>query len=329
MELYHYGIKGQKWGIRRYQNEDGSLTEEGRRRYGNSVFISGTVKTMPGGEYERADLPKFVQDKLNSYISSGRKILVGDAPGIDTQVQDFLASRGYKNVEVFTGDYSVRQNSGKNLGWKVNKIESEGTEKERRAKKDEAMSFVASEGLAVVISNGSTATRNNIARLEGLGKDVAVYELEDSELKHHGIKGQRWGIRRYQNEDGTLTEAGKKHYAKLDDRWIRKNQDKVYTKAYNASKKELKRYVNTELRGVRGATARNLYNRKMAELFRQKTADIHTPSGKIVEWVAKRGEVGVYMAIADAGYNMENLKNGVWNSGRIGYRKDVVDRYEN
>ena len=32
-ELYHHGIKGQKWGIRRYQNEDGTLTEEGKRRY--------------------------------------------------------------------------------------------------------------------------------------------------------------------------------------------------------------------------------------------------------------------------------------------------------
>ena len=32
--LAHHGIQGQKWGIRRYQNEDGSLTEEGRRRYG-------------------------------------------------------------------------------------------------------------------------------------------------------------------------------------------------------------------------------------------------------------------------------------------------------
>ena len=33
-ELYHYGIPGQKWGQRRYQNPDGSLTEEGRARYG-------------------------------------------------------------------------------------------------------------------------------------------------------------------------------------------------------------------------------------------------------------------------------------------------------
>ena len=31
--LYHHGIKGQKWGIRRFQNEDGTLTAEGRQRY--------------------------------------------------------------------------------------------------------------------------------------------------------------------------------------------------------------------------------------------------------------------------------------------------------
>jgi hypothetical protein len=34
--LAHHGIKGQKWGERRYQNPDGSLTDEGRRRYGRS-----------------------------------------------------------------------------------------------------------------------------------------------------------------------------------------------------------------------------------------------------------------------------------------------------
>lgn len=34
----------------------------------------------------------------------------------------------------------------------------------------------------------------------------------DSELKHWGILGQKWGIRRFQNEDGTLTPAGKERY---------------------------------------------------------------------------------------------------------------------
>ena len=35
-ELYHHGILGQRWGNRRFQNEDGSWTQEGRERYGNS-----------------------------------------------------------------------------------------------------------------------------------------------------------------------------------------------------------------------------------------------------------------------------------------------------
>lgn len=36
-ELYHHGIKGQKWGVRRFQNEDGSLTAEGEKRYSESL----------------------------------------------------------------------------------------------------------------------------------------------------------------------------------------------------------------------------------------------------------------------------------------------------
>lgn len=44
--LAHHGIKGQKWGVRRYQNPDGSLTDEGRRRYGY-----GAYETYKGRKY--------------------------------------------------------------------------------------------------------------------------------------------------------------------------------------------------------------------------------------------------------------------------------------
>lgn len=39
--------------------------------------------------------------------------------------------------------------------------------------------------------------------------------MHNNELYHHGIKGQRWGVRRYQNKDGTLTEEGQKHWNNL------------------------------------------------------------------------------------------------------------------
>lgn len=37
-ELYHYGVKGMKWGVRRYQNKDGSLTNAGKRRYSKELY---------------------------------------------------------------------------------------------------------------------------------------------------------------------------------------------------------------------------------------------------------------------------------------------------
>lgn len=49
-ELYHHGIKGMKWGVRRFQRKDGSLTNEGARRYANSKDAYRNAKS----EYKQA-----------------------------------------------------------------------------------------------------------------------------------------------------------------------------------------------------------------------------------------------------------------------------------
>ncbi len=56
-ELYHHGIIGQKWGIRRYQNSDGTLTEEGKKRYGNELGKYATKNNKVVRRFLTGDRP--------------------------------------------------------------------------------------------------------------------------------------------------------------------------------------------------------------------------------------------------------------------------------
>lgn len=152
--------------------------------------------------------------------------------------------------------------------------------------------------------------------------------IPKDELKHYGILGMHWGVRRYQNEDGTLTEAGKRHYAKLDDKWASKNASKIQKKAMKKSQREMNKVERQLKRQFDPRTRQfmNAYNQNLARIMSTKVSDLSTPSGRAVKFVAKRGEYGVYFAMADQGYDMNKVKNGVWDSGRIAYKKATVDK---
>lgn len=157
----------------------------------------------------------------------------------------------------------------------------------------------------------------------------------NDELYHYGRKGMKWGQRLYQNEDGSLTSLGRARYRreqakieKRDVKWARKNSDKIINKAKKQSIRELNAYSHELMRlpnavnknGKLSASTINAYNRRMVELMNQNISGLTAPSGKVVSFVAKRGEIGVHMALSTAGYDMSQLKNGVYSSGKIAYR---------
>lgn len=66
----------------------------------------------------------------------------------------------------------------------------------------------------------------------------------ENELYHHGIKGMKWGVRRYQNSDGSLTAAGKKRY----DRDIRENDARKKENRIKIDGPDADRWVKEDLR---------------------------------------------------------------------------------
>lgn len=85
-------------------------------------------------------------------------------------------------------------------------------------------------------------------------------------LIHYGVKGQKYGVRRYQNEDGTLTEEGKIHYGYYD----RKDGSKDYKRLQRDAANDAKEYARAkayygEGAGTRRKQIKNLISERMKD----------------------------------------------------------------
>ena len=110
----------------------------------------------------------------------------------------------------------------------------------------------------------------------------------NNELQHHGVKGQKWGVRRFQNSDGSLTNDGKKRYSSDDFKDAKKKVDKgkdVVDGAVKAKKKaaekEHEKKIKKDLSEMSDQELRDIVNRlNMEERYTQVMKSRGVEQGK-------------------------------------------------
>lgn len=107
-ELSHHGIKGMHWGVRRYQNADGSLTSAGKAHA--SSLVSTHKGKLPGGAIEERDRN---HEALQNKLKSKAKV---DGP---------TESSIPKNAKTLTSSKQIRKMSDKELAAKIKRLEME------------------------------------------------------------------------------------------------------------------------------------------------------------------------------------------------------------
>lgn len=119
-----------------------------------------------------------------------------------------------------------------------------------------------------------------------------------AELYHHGVKGQKWGVRRYQNKDGSLTPAGAKRVAKLNQKldntrlMAKTRYSYANTGAYMARNAEKKSQRNRyKQAGINNMDRAVLYDKKIAK-YEKRLKDLGVNPKKDRELIEARTRAG-------------------------------------
>lgn len=147
--LYHHGIKGQKWGVRRFQNEDRTLTPAGKERYGRNKTESTNSKIDP-------DIAKKIA-KTTLSVAGTAAVAYGTYKFVNSDLgKEFAASMRMRAALAKDASFlSLRKMKVEDLDEKIGRLTKEA---DLRKKTYEALTSSANPRNQMLINTGKKVT---------------------------------------------------------------------------------------------------------------------------------------------------------------------------
>lgn len=165
-EIYHHGIKGQKWGVRRYQNKDGSLTIDGGKRYNGSDYQPRKSLGQKIKDHRTASKRAKNLKKAREAAAAKRKEAIKEKEAAEKRKKDLES-----------GKISARKMTQEELNDRINKLNLEKRYKQLMEELDPSSKAVK-EGKSFVKNMWDNAAQPAIAEAtKSVMKDVLIKQL--------------------------------------------------------------------------------------------------------------------------------------------------------
>ena len=180
-ELYHWGIKGMKWGVRRYQNKDGTLTAAGRSRYVGSnaegtdkqkraLKIGAALAVAALGTYGGYRLAK--SGKLEPFVAAGKQKAAELMEEAGKERSSTPKTHAHSDYTRAHEKKSVRVLSDEELNAKINRLQKEKQYESLIATPSNVKKMLATAGTAASALGTISTLYNNYNAVAKIGKNL-------------------------------------------------------------------------------------------------------------------------------------------------------------